>query len=118
MDSQNQPGVQIEALSHALDRLWMRFLPDIKERVAILEAAAAAAHAGTISKDEQEAAEAAAHKLAGTLGTFNLPRGTILARELEAKFSAKDGVDRESGERLASLAAELRAMIAIRKSSI
>ena len=35
----------------------------------------------------QEAAKAAAHKLAGVLGTFDLTRGTDLARELEATYS-------------------------------
>ena len=38
---------------------------------------------------QREAAHAAAHKLAGTLGTFNLARGTELAREFELLFSAE-----------------------------
>jgi HPt (histidine-containing phosphotransfer) domain-containing protein len=115
MDSQAQPGAQSEALSQALDRLWVRFLPEIMERVAIIEATAAAMAAAKSSQSERENAEAAAHKLAGILGTFNLMRGTALARDLEGSFKAED--DRVNGEYIASLVARLRELIQSRKSS-
>ena len=115
MDSHAQPESQAEALSQALDRLWVRFLPEIMERVAIMEAAAAAMTAAKSSKSDRENAEAAAHKLAGILGTFNLMRGTALARDLEGSFNVDD--DRVNGEYLASLVARLREVIESRKSS-
>jgi HPt (histidine-containing phosphotransfer) domain-containing protein len=116
MKSPAQPGVPAEAaLSRAIDRLWARFLPEIRERVAILEAAASAVSAGKLSRTRRQAAQAAAHKLAGVLGTFSLTRGTVLAREAEVAYSGEVAPSATSGKRLASLAAELRAMIESRK---
>ncbi len=102
-------------IAKALDRMWARFLPEIRERVTVLESAAAAFAAQTLTAPQQEAAHAAAHKLAGVLGTFNLAHGTILAREAELLYSGENGPDPASGPRLASLAAELRATIESRK---
>jgi HPt (histidine-containing phosphotransfer) domain-containing protein len=70
-------------MAEALARLWTRFLPEIEQRVSIIEAAAKALTAGSLEEPQREAAHAAAHKLAGTLGTFGLHRGTEIAREAE-----------------------------------
>jgi HPt (histidine-containing phosphotransfer) domain-containing protein len=101
-----QPG-----LNAALDRLWARFLPEIRERVSIIESAVQSLAAGSLSAEEKEAASSAAHKLAGVLGTFSLQRGTDLARELELSFSATPG----NPAHLAALASELRAIIESRR---
>ena len=118
MESSARSSAQGEtALSQAIDRLWVRFLPEIKERIAVLQAAAEALAAGALTASRREAAYAAAHKLAGVLGTFGLTRGTVLARELEINFSRKDGPDPASGKRLTGIAAELRAMVESRQSA-
>ncbi len=104
------------ALSQAIDRLWVRFLPEIKERVLILEEAASAVAVNQLTAERREKAQAAAHKLAGVLGTFSLTRGTVLARELEMTFSRESSPDPESGEWLAAIAAELRAMVENRRA--
>jgi len=70
-------------MAAALTRLWAKFLPEIESRVAILSEAASALAAGTLTPAQQQAALAAAHKLAGSLGTFGLHRGTELARQTE-----------------------------------
>ena len=70
------------ALSAALDRLWTQYLPLMQERVEVLEAAAQDFAAGPLSVERQQAARAAAHKLAGVLGTFGLTRGTVLAHTI------------------------------------
>ncbi|WP_263353604.1 Hpt domain-containing protein [Acidicapsa acidisoli] len=75
------------SLSDALNRLWVKFLPDIENRVSILEAAVRAHADGHLSEEHRGAAHAAAHKLAGTLGTFGLHRGTDLARQIELEFA-------------------------------
>jgi HPt (histidine-containing phosphotransfer) domain-containing protein len=100
-------------LTAAIERLWARFLPEFRERIAIVEAAAQSLAAGALTPEQREAAHAAAHKLSGTLGTFTLPRGTDLARELELAFAAAP--DPASAPRLAALAAELRTLIESRK---
>jgi HPt (histidine-containing phosphotransfer) domain-containing protein len=102
-------------LSAALDRMWARFLPQMQERVDTLDAAAQAFAAGPLSVETQQKAQSAAHKLAGVLGTFGLTRGTVLARELEILYSRKNDPDPELATRLASNAAELRAIISTRK---
>ena len=102
-------------LTQALDRMWDKFLPELEQRVAFLERANAALAAGTLNVDLRAAANAAAHKLAGVLGSFNLTRGTVLARELEILYSRENGPDPAMGAQLASLAAELRAVLASHK---
>lgn len=98
-------------LAAAMNRLWTRFLPQIRERVAILESAAAAHAANHLPHAQRQAAAAAAHKLAGTLGTFNLTRGTVLARELELLYASDSGPEQSLTEKLASIAAELRQLV-------
>jgi HPt (histidine-containing phosphotransfer) domain-containing protein len=94
-------------ISAALERLWVRFLPEIRARVEILEASALALAGGTLSSTQRESAASAAHKLAGTLGTFSLVQGTIVARELEQLY----GGDGPSPEIAAQMARELREMV-------
>jgi HPt (histidine-containing phosphotransfer) domain-containing protein len=103
------------ALAGALDTLWARFQPEMNQRVAALESAAKAFEEDDLSAEEQEEAHAAAHKLAGVLGTFGLTRGTVLARELEMMYSRESRPERASAPRLAGIAAELRTIVASRK---
>ena len=110
MDPIKQPEMK-----EAIDRLWAKFLPEMKERVAILQAAAVAFAADQLSEAQHEAANTAAHKLAGVLGTFGLTRGTVLARELEIMYSQENGPDPATAARLGALAAELRTLVENRK---
>jgi HPt (histidine-containing phosphotransfer) domain-containing protein len=95
--------------------MWTKFLPQLQERVGILETAAAAFSANQLSLTQQQGANAAAHKLAGVLGTFGLTRGTVLARELEIIYSREGGPDRSLAAQLTAIAAELRTIVASRK---
>ena len=108
-------SAQQDALNQALDGLWVKFLPLIEERVGLLESAAAACAAGRLSIEQQQAAGAAAHKLACVLGTFSLTEGTVLARELETMYSQPGASDSALGARLISIAAELRLIVRNRK---
>jgi HPt (histidine-containing phosphotransfer) domain-containing protein len=85
--------IEQTALASAIDRLWTQFLPQMEERIATLETAAAAFAADKLSIEQHEAANTAAHKLAGVLGTFGLTRGTVLARELEIMYSRENDPD-------------------------
>lgn len=97
--------------------MWERHRSQILERVAILERAAAAVAANQLSASDRAAAHAAAHKLAGTLGMFNLPRGTEVAREIELLYSQETAPRASSGPQLAAMTTELRTMIENRKSN-
>lgn len=105
-----QPG-----LSEALERLWARFLPEIRGRVSIIESALQNLGSGSLGAEQKDAARSAAHKLAGVLGTFGLGRGTELARELETDFSSPDSPEPASASRLAVKTAELHSLIDNRK---
>ena len=107
--------IEQAALNQALDGLWAKFLPQLEERVGILETSAAAFSANQLSLTGQQAANAAAHKLAGVLGTFGLTRGTVLARELEIMYSREGGPDGSLAPRLSAIAAELRTIVECRK---
>lgn len=102
-------------LAAAMSRLWLQFLPQLDERVTVLEDAAAALAKGTLTLIAREQATAAAHKLAGVLGTFGLAEGTTLAREAESAYSGESLTDFSAAIRLAAIAAQLRGMLASRK---
>src|SRR5215472_2063496 len=107
----NEPSQQA-SLNEALDRLWKQFLPQIEERVAVLESAGAALAEDGLSRDQREAAHTAAHKLAGILGTFGLTKGTVLAREAELLYSGE--TDPESAAQLGEIARSLKELVSER----
>jgi HPt (histidine-containing phosphotransfer) domain-containing protein len=120
MKASEEPDEQREAvdeaaIEQALDRMWTRFLPDIRERAATLDVAAKAAARGALTQAARADAHAAAHKLAGTLGTFGLTRGTDLARELELLYAGNEAITGSQAQRLAALAGEIKAIIEGRK---
>jgi HPt (histidine-containing phosphotransfer) domain-containing protein len=110
------PGAGL--LARTLDGLWQRFLSETLERVTVLESAATAITAGRFSPEQREAAQAAAHKLAGVLGTFGLARGTEIARELELALAHESSFDAEIAVKFSAAAAELRQLVESRKASV
>jgi HPt (histidine-containing phosphotransfer) domain-containing protein len=108
----SNPPTMPPAMLEALGRLWTKFLPEIENRMAILESAARSQRSGSLSVPEREAAHQAAHKLAGVLGTFGLDRGTELARQAELGFSEEKPA---SATELSTWVAELRMLIDQRK---
>lgn len=98
-----------------LDMMWARFLPDIRDRVAVLETAAAVFTAHQVSPQQRESAHSAAHKLAGTLGIFGLMHGTEMAREFEQLTATDEALAAATQGQLNSLATEIRIIIESRK---
>ncbi|UWZ83306.1 Hpt domain-containing protein [Occallatibacter riparius] len=98
-------------IAEALKLLWLKFLPQMQERVAVLEGASSALQAGALSDGQRSAAGAAAHKLAGVLGTFGLTEGTSLAREAEQMFTADDLLDSAAAVRIAAITNQLADLI-------
>jgi HPt (histidine-containing phosphotransfer) domain-containing protein len=105
------------ALHDAIEKLWEKFLPQMEERLGILEDASAALCADLLTLEERAAANAAAHKLAGVLGSFGLTKGTILAREAEILFSGEPETDPAAADQLRQITAQLRQMIDARKKA-
>ncbi len=63
--------------------LWKKNLPTLRERLDLLDRAAAAAAAGVLPEPSRVQALEVAHKLSGSLGMFGYQRGTEIAHEME-----------------------------------
>ena len=89
-----------------MQAIWDRYLPDTRERLDLLDTAAAELAAGTLDAARVSEARETAHRLAGTVGTFGLDRASGVARHIEALLRTDLG-PAEVGE-VATLVADLR----------
>ncbi|HIK17595.1 MAG TPA: response regulator [Leptolyngbyaceae cyanobacterium M33_DOE_097] len=80
--SQADLSTQLPALV-GVDQLWHRFKDRFKAQVDQLEQAITALAQVQSSSDLQQQAMLVAHSLVGALGTFGIPEGTHLARQIE-----------------------------------
>jgi len=105
---------ETQSISDALDQLWVKFLPQMQERVDTLAEAAGALAEDDLTPALWAEAHAAAHKLAGILGTFGLENGTTLAREAESLLAPGQDFDLTAQRRLDQIAAQIRSLILTR----
>jgi HPt (histidine-containing phosphotransfer) domain-containing protein len=116
-ESDGSPSLSPEAQSHEqklqamLSALWDRSRHTVAERAALLQTAVEELAQSRLDKATQLSAVDSAHKLAGVLGTFGLPRGTDLAREAELLFGQSPPPGKVEIERLQLLLAELTSLI-------
>jgi HPt (histidine-containing phosphotransfer) domain-containing protein len=102
---------QEQKLQTMLSGLWERSRHTVAERAALLRTAGELWNENRLDAAMQRRAVDSAHKLAGVLGTFGLPRGTDLAREAECLFGQDTPPGRNEIERLQVLLAELSRLI-------
>jgi HPt (histidine-containing phosphotransfer) domain-containing protein len=102
------------SVEEAMTLLWVRFLPHLNERVRLLEQASIALLHESFAPADCAEGGAAAHKLAGVLGSFGLHEGTHLAREAEALCLGAPRPDPIASARVAEIASQLRALLAQR----
>ena len=102
------PRARVEA---ALAAVLERAHPQLVARLDAIERAIVATVEGTLAAAARRDAEAEAHRLAGSLGTFGSHDGTRLARQIEAVFGGAAPLARPDGARLAKLVASLRTEI-------
>ena len=103
-------GERQDALNAAIAEIFERNRPIVAERLGcIRDAARAIADADDGAPDEtvMNAGRSAAHKLAGSLGSFGYARGSELAREAELMLTAPD----PDGARIAEIADEIERVI-------
>jgi len=99
-------------LHDLLAGLWQQRKSVLQERLQVLESAVRLLQDGGGQAAEARTAGAdAAHKLAGILGTFGLPRGTDLAREAELMLEKDGPIVAEDLQRLRVLTEELGRLI-------
>jgi HPt (histidine-containing phosphotransfer) domain-containing protein len=94
-----------------ISALWARSRHTVVERAALLQIAGDLLIDNRLDQATQLSAVDSAHKLAGVLGTFGLPRGTDLAREAEVLFGQPTPPGKAEIERLQVLLAELTRLI-------
>ncbi|HEX6631750.1 MAG TPA: response regulator, partial [Gemmatimonadaceae bacterium] len=105
------PAAPRQDVAAAVNQLWARARGAMLQRVEVLERAARAAADGRLNGALRQQATDEAHRLAGALGTFGLPEGTRLAREIETRFAGGQYLKAVDGAQLASTAASLRRAI-------
>jgi HPt (histidine-containing phosphotransfer) domain-containing protein len=101
----------MSTMSDMLSELWAKSREQVMARVAVIESAAVALHAGTFDAEQRAAAERDAHKLAGVAGTFGYWDATDLAREAENLFSGADAISEDGARRIETIGALLRAQL-------
>lgn len=95
-------------LEKKLEALWEKFLPATTVRVNTIAEAAKELEAGVLREETREAAESAAHKIAGSAGTFGFMTITDIARDLEDQLGEGAAIDRQRfAETVARLKREL-----------
>lgn len=95
------------ATANLLADLWRKHRHTNVERVGELEEAALALLAGELTDSQRERALSAAHKLAGSLGSFGFQAGTDAAREAERLLESCDA----DGRQLAELVVGLQSIV-------
>lgn len=70
----------------AITQIWERYKDKICDRITVLEQVSTAIHQGELNQKLRQQGLQEAHKLAGSLGTFGLSKGSVLAREIEHLF--------------------------------
>jgi HPt (histidine-containing phosphotransfer) domain-containing protein len=94
-----EAAAQIQA---RIDAVWQRNRPLILDRISELLHAAATARLGQLTPELTEEASATAHKLAGSLGMFGFPEGTVLARAFEQSLTETTPPDAPTLSRLSA----------------
>ena len=105
-----EPSTTEATAQRTLAALWERARVSADERVVRLEQLAQTALAAGLDEPGREEAERLAHQLAGSLGTFGMPRGTEMARALE-HLLATPPESVASRLRMAELTAGLRVLL-------
>ncbi len=95
----------------AVQAIFARSQDELGRRVRTLEEAVPALLEGQLDESLRAKAERDAHKLAGSLGMFGLPRGSELAREIEEVLGVPDGPVPAAAPRLAELVLALRGQL-------
>lgn len=97
-----------DKLKAAVFALWGRFQETMFARLSLIEQASGAALKKSLNDELRGEAWNAAHKLAGSLGTFGLGEGSKLASELETLLEGVAPLSPEESCRLRDLAKMLR----------
>ncbi len=91
VSSPKSPGSNLKSQQQtlmAVAEIWQRFQGRVNEQMRLLEEAIATLNQNTLNPELLSHAAKEAHTLAGSLGTFGLPLGSKLARNIELLLSS------------------------------
>jgi HPt (histidine-containing phosphotransfer) domain-containing protein len=108
---QSGAAASVPDMDDALRTIWARHRPVALERVAVLERAAEALREERLDDALCEQARSAAHRLAGSLGTFGLGAATEQARRAERLLDGAAAAGGSPGTALGQLATALRTLV-------
>ena len=97
-------------VADGIGSIWAGHFEAQERRLAVLEQAIVSVVAGALDDGAQQDAQQAAHKLAGSLGTFGLEHGSQIAAQIETALKAQTLEWSELGS-LARSVASLRALL-------
>ena len=106
------PDSHAQELEALLLTLWKNNYPTILERLRILRDAHSELTCGQLDTATRKNAEAAAHKLAGVLGSFGLPEGSKLASSIEVLLAQETSLGPEGRDELGVWLDKLEAVVA------
>ena len=113
------PDPEIAArMKTMLAQIWRTSEATLFERIATIRAASVGIDDGTLDDERREQARAAAHKLAGVLGTFGLPQGTEVARQVEVLLESGKPAGPPEATRLTELLRQLVTIIETKSNSL
>lgn len=92
----------------SVNQVWHRFKQRVSDQVGVLEQAVIALWQKELAQDLRQQAKQEAHTLAGSLGTFGLPEGSQLARQIEHLFQAEHPLSQEEAVNLREWVMALR----------
>jgi len=92
----------------AVAEIWQRFQGRVDEQVKVIEQAIATLNQNNLNPELLSLAAREAHTLAGSLGTFGLPLGSKLARNIELLLSSGKSLSKSEIGNLASWVKLLR----------
>jgi diguanylate cyclase (GGDEF)-like protein len=99
-------------IAAALRTIWARHQPEIRARAATVERAAEALAHDELSDEQRAEARAAAHRLAGSLGTFGLTTASEHAHRIEGLLARPQPLDESELAALEPLAHAIAAAVA------
>ena len=101
LETEQQTQAEVSAI-------WERVKEKFSNRVAVIEQATTALLKARLGEELRHRAQQEAHKLAGSLGMFDLDEGSRLAREMEHLFQVQDPLNNEQMLQLSELVIALR----------
>lgn len=106
-----RPGDKAAATRARLHEIFLRYRDSLAEHLDVIDDAARAAQAGTLDHERRLRAQQAAHKLAGSAGTFGFAEATRIARQIDQGLEPEKELRPTDLTALVEQAAALRAAL-------